>query len=278
MAEFDAPNAPEATQEQAQQQAQQQAAPQGNPQGNPQEEVLSRKLHQLTKRERELLTRQKEIDGRVEQYKPYEELKANAKNNPMAVLEHFGLTLDELTDYAINGTDPDKVRYKELQDQIEAIRRAQEDKDAQATKAVQEEAVSEYKAGIKQSMHSERHELCTVHGDAAAEMAYELAKEFWNSKQQMLPIETALDWVEAELEEQLAPILNANKIKNRFAPKAPAPTGNPIVDQMRQQAAQQPQRQPAPTINSDMRNTTTVPQRDDSEEARFARALSFLKK
>jgi hypothetical protein len=233
---------------------------------------LAGKFHVLSKRERELSLREKKLSDAATQYKPYEELKASAKNNPMAVLEHFGLTIDEITDYVLRGSDPQEMRFTELQKQIESMK-AEKENEAKAAKEAREgEAVTEYKYGIAQSIDPDKHEL--VKHFNAVDTVYDLIKEYYETKGEMLEITTALDWVEQHLEDtMLNPIKKLKKLNP--APAQPIQQGQQSPFPPRQ--AVQPT-QPKMTIGQDMQTSGAAAATDDSREARLARAAALLKK
>jgi hypothetical protein len=256
------------------------------------DDMLAKKLHMLTKREREVMAKRKEIEEASTKYKPYEELRESAKKNPLAVLEHFGLSYDELTDYIINGQDPENVRYKELQDQINSLKSEKENEAKSAREAKEQNAVMTFKNTIVESLNPERHEFCAAHGSAAIDMVYGVIEAYWNEKGEMLDHTVALDWVEEHLEEQFKPILGLKKIQSKFQSRTSESQSSgsrtePNVGTTDRgafpptQGQAQPPRQaamPGQTINSQMSTSSVQHSTDDSPEARLARAAAFLKK
>lgn len=247
------------------------------------DDSLARKLHMLSKREREVMAKKKEIEESSSKYKPYEDLRVNAKKNPIAILEHFGVSYDELTDFIIQGSDPENQRYSELQQQINALKGEKETEAANARAAKEENAVQSFKANITQSLDPAKHEFCAAHGDAAIDMAYNLIETYWTENQKMLEVGTALDWIEEHLEEQFAPMLALNKIKSKFTPKQEAVAGDSLPNAITMQprpSVQQPARTAGTsgqTINSQMNTSSVQSASDDSEASRLARAASLLR-
>jgi hypothetical protein len=237
----------------------------------------------LSKREKEVMAKRKEIEESSSKYKPYEELKATAKKNPIAILEHFGVSYDELTDFIIQGNDPENQRYSELQNQINSLKQEKE-AEAQAARAAKEEnATNTFKATIASAIDAEKHEFCAAHGDAAIDMAYSLIETYWTENQKMLEVGTALDWIEEHLEEQVAPLLALNKIKSRFSPKQEAaPMGDAPIGANSPNVGKQQQVQPArtsgQTITNQMSTSSVQSATDDSEQARLSRAASLLRR
>jgi hypothetical protein len=247
------------------------------------DDSLAKKLHLLSKREKEVMAKRKEIEESSSKYKPYEELKATAKKNPIAILEHFGVSYDELTDFIIQGNDPENQRYSELQNQINSLKQEKE-AEAQAARAAKEEnATNTFKATIASAIDAEKHEFCAAHGDAAIDMAYSLIETYWTENQKMLEVGTALDWIEEHLEEQVAPLLALNKIKSRFSPKQEAaPMGDAPIGANSPNVGKQQQVQPArtsgQTITNQMSTSSVQSATDDSEQARLSRAASLLRR
>lgn len=178
----------------------------------------SSKIAHLTKQEKALIAKKQELSSLQDEVKSYQSLKELAKQNPMAILDHFGLDYNSLTDAILSQQDPETKRFSELQSQIEALRqeKVEEAKKAEANKVT--EAENAYKWGIEKiaTANSDEYELVNHYG--AYDTVYEVCKQYYEQTNTMLDLKEALSLVEKDLEEQLNPVINLKKVKTKFAP------------------------------------------------------------
>ncbi len=186
----------------------------------------SARFAELAKRQRELTQRQLELKAKEERLSPVEQALSKAKENPLAALEALGMTYEDLTHYILNeGREPapeDKLAAieKRLNDRETAEREARE---REANERV-EATLSQFKASIAEAAKSapDKYELILAAGDYGTELVFDTVSEYFQSNQQVLPLERALEAVEEYFEKEALKIAQANKIKAKLAPPVEA--------------------------------------------------------
>jgi hypothetical protein len=177
---------------------------------------------ELAKRQRELTQRQLEIKAKEERLNPIEQALSKSKENPLAALEALGMTYEDLTHYILSeGKEPgpeDKLAAieKRLNDRETAEREARE---KEANERV-EATLSQFKGSIASAAKADpaAYEMILAMGDYGTELVFDTVSEYFQSNQQVLPLETALQAVESYLEGEALKVAQANKIKARLLP------------------------------------------------------------
>ena len=206
------------------------AAPEGTPatpdvalEGKPPARESAR-FAELAKRQRELTQRQLELKAKEERLSPVEQALAKAKENPLAALEALGMTYEDLTHYILNeGKEPepeDKLAAieKRLNDRETAEREAREKEAAERVEAT----LTQFKTSIAETAKAspDKYELILNAGDYGTELVFDTVSEYFQTNGKVLPIETALEHVEAYFEKEALRIAQANKIKAKLVPPA----------------------------------------------------------
>lgn len=207
----DASAAPEASQ----------AAPESTPEAKPPARESAR-FAELAKRQRELTQRQLELKAKEERLTPVEQALAKAKENPLAALEALGMTYEDLTHFILNeGKEP------EPEDKLAAIEKRLNERETAEREAREKEAAERVEATLTQFKTSiadtakaspDKYELILNAGDYGTELVFDTVSEYFQTHGEVLPIETALEHVEAYFEKEALRIAQANKIKAKLVP------------------------------------------------------------
>lgn len=146
-----------------------------------------------------------------QEFDQYRALKEKAKNDPVSVLEHFGLSYEGLTQTYL---DKDKVLTpeekiaaleKRLDDDKSAAQKAQEE----AERAEEQGHIDAHKARISDFVKADpvKYELINHEGKAGQDMIWEVTEEWYNTHNgEIIPIDKASDLVEQWLEDRLSGI------------------------------------------------------------------------
>lgn len=129
------------------------AAPAGSVKLSPQLSALARKEQAYRQREQALKEREKSLESRLAEAEQYSQLKAKIGSKDYSVAEALGLSYEEYTKYLLDkqtGEDPNAQKFKTLDDEIQALKKSQEDK---ATKEY-EDTVADYKREIAKLVES----------------------------------------------------------------------------------------------------------------------------
>lgn len=114
---------------------------------SPQLSALARKEQVHRQREHALKEREKAFETRLAEADKYSQLKTKLSSKDYSAAEELGLTYDEYTKYLIekqSGEDPQALKFKSLEDEIQALKKSKEESAAQEY----EETVAEYKKEI----------------------------------------------------------------------------------------------------------------------------------
>lgn len=114
---------------------------------SPQLSALARKEQAFRQREQALKDREKQVAEDLELAKKYKELKEKLSAKDFSEAEALGLNYEEYTKYSVdklNGEDPNQAALKKLTDEIEALKKSQEESATQSF----DDTVKEYKKEI----------------------------------------------------------------------------------------------------------------------------------
>jgi hypothetical protein len=236
-------------------------------------DYIHRMAH-IQKREKALAQKQlamKEVQDKADQWAQLAEV---AKTNPMAVLEAFGLTHAQITDYILDSSDPAKQQFNALKQEIDAIKKQKEDEATSAAQARDRDAEAGYLGDIQQMVHADVSKYEFIATEGAYETVMNTVKAYYEeTKEQMTPENlrvatlNAMEAVERHLENiATQKYLSLNKVKSRFQPATPAPQ------------PQQPSTQVPPVTLSSFQQSSTTNQNPAhrTEQERLEAALKFL--
>jgi hypothetical protein len=191
----------------------------------PVEDDLSKRFAKLSRREKELQDKQRDLKIQMDKVTEFERMRTNIKENPLKLAETIGVSIEDLL-LAIAGEE--KEPEKELSDteklrlEIDEIKKAKakEEEDKVRIKQQEVEAViSNHQSNIKSFIkaNSEQYELCNA--QEAADIVWELTEQHWTDTGKLLSIQEATSMVESYLETEAKKLLALNKFKPKVEPK-----------------------------------------------------------
>lgn len=177
---------------------------------------MSKRFHQLQKKEAALQKKMQEINEARKQLDEYNQFKSQAKLNPLKALEALGLSYEEITDFIANGYEPSPdAKYKELEERFEKRFKEKEEQEAKRRDLEVEHQVKKYKESLFAHIESkaEQYELINLEGEH--ESVWELMDAWYSKHNEILDWDKAAEMVESHLEEQLKDRLSkAKKLQN----------------------------------------------------------------
>ena len=97
-------------------------APVAEPKAEPQDDFSS-KFAALSRKERDLLQRERAFKERESRLSKYEEVEKHKSQNPMAVLETYGITFEQLLDHQLKETaSPEDKKYNTLEETVRQLK------------------------------------------------------------------------------------------------------------------------------------------------------------
>lgn len=185
------------------------------------DEYISPKFAMLAKEEKRLqeerrrLSEQKK-DPDYQEYLEFKKLKANAKADPLALMEKFGLSYDELTDYVISGKHTKDPALRTLEEKLERFEKEAKEKEENAKKALEEAQLNNFKESIKAKCLEKADDFELVNIWGAHNLVYSVIQEHYDKTEEVLPIEEAAKKVEAYLEKESEKYQGSKKLKKLF--------------------------------------------------------------
>jgi len=200
----------------------------------PKDPKFGQRFAELSKRQRALLEKEKELKEREERLAPV--VSARDEKDYRKRLEAIGLTYEELTDFILKDGEEDEPlteeerieavvekkltakeqREKEAKDSEEAERTA---KQAKEQEEALQAAIETRKKVLAETVEANQDKYELTFTMRQTDLAWDVTEAWWNEHQEMLSPEQALEKVEAYLEEEAGKILKAKKFQK--APEVP---------------------------------------------------------
>ena len=181
---------------------------------------LRRGFSALTKKEKALRQKEQQIKAAEDQLKRLEALRQKAKDNPIEVLQEFGLTYDQLTDYIL-GTQKEVTpedRIAAIEERIERERKEAEERAAKAEAERIERTIASWKEHtLKRGLQADadRWELVNSRGDDGVELVWEVIESYHQTHGEVLDWQRAADEVEKHMESEARKILGLKKFQTK---------------------------------------------------------------
>lgn len=196
----------------------------------PKEEAkdVSREFAALTRKQKEIYLKEKELKEKEAMIRQIEELEALKDQDPLEYLNKKGLKFDDIVQRALkNGEEPtpeDKISA--LEKKIEQMVKLQEEKerqkeeDAKKAKAeADEKAIASFKEKIKNDLSGnlDRYEL--INHEGAFDIVFDVIEEAWlaDKTKPLMKIEEAADLVEQHFFEKYQKALGLKKLGAKAA-------------------------------------------------------------
>jgi hypothetical protein len=221
----------------------------------------------LSKRERKLQEQAAALKSQQAEAQQLLALKEKAKSNPMELLQHYGLTLDELLT-SVLGEDAPREEISEVElvrreleafkaEQAEKLRLEEEQREKANQDAINEAILlHQHKIQDHVSKNPDRYELINTYGQL--DLVWEVTEAQFNANGQLLSIDKAADLVESYLEKEVSKAFNANKFKSKL--RNDTTTTAPVIEERRVQ----PPVKPSYTLNTDYVTAPTKQKISDS--------------
>lgn len=176
------------------------AAPAESVKLSPQLSALARKEQALRQERAAFLEEKKSLEARLAEAEKYSQLKSKLESKDFSQMEELGLTYEEFTKYLLdkqNGEDPNAQKFKTLEDELQAVKKAQEDKAAQEY----EETVAEYQKEIAKLVESSSDFPATKKAKKE-DAVLKLILDSWEEDGEELTVEQACKDVEEFLKQE----------------------------------------------------------------------------
>lgn len=187
----------------------------------PKDEFVSPRLALLAKEEKRLQEERKRLaeerkNPEYAEYLEFKKLKANAKNNPLEIMEKFGLTYDELTDYVISGKHSKDPSVRALEEKIAKMEAESREREEKTKKEIEQSQIAALNENIKATCLKASDQFDLVNTWGAYNLVYNVMQEHYNKTQEVLEIDKAAEKVEAYLEKESQKYQSSKKLRKLF--------------------------------------------------------------
>lgn len=160
---------------------------------------ISRELSAIAARERRIRDLEQRARPVVERAQAYEA--ATKERDVLKILQHHGLTLDDLQHQLVTGRPPEpkpEERVAQVEKRLADWERQQAEQELQATQAQQKQVISDFQAEITTTIES-TNEYPLIKANGATEMVYRVIDQHFQDTGSILDIAEAAKHVESEL-------------------------------------------------------------------------------
>lgn len=194
----------------------------------------------------------------------YRKLKTRLVDEPAAVLNEHGVSYDKVTSQYLNAPNPEILALTQttraLQQKLAQYEQSMKDAQTQQYDQAKKQIRTEAKLYIDSN---DTLEAIKAHGEEAVDAVTKLIERTFEKRGYLMPVEQAIQKVEAKLTERALALAQLKKVKEKLAP-APAPIPEPAP-----QIPKQEQR-PSNTLSQRLAPTQGAPR---SERERIQRAI-----
>jgi hypothetical protein len=179
----------------------------------------------ISRREKAILERESLIKEQESKFSKYGELEAQIEENPLAVLEHYGISLDDILLSSLGDDAPEPTtddRISSLSAEIEAMKQAKID-EAARIKAKEEElaqntideAISNHKNSIATTISENADKYELINQLDAGDMVWEVTQAHYDNTGIILSIDEAADKVEEYYSNQVKKAMGLSKFQQQ---------------------------------------------------------------
>lgn len=197
----------------------------------------------ISRKQKELFDREKQLKEQAAKYKDYEEMEALKDSNPLEYLRKKGVNLESLIIAAASeGEEPTVDQKLSKLEKLLADEQAarQKDKDdaekakAEAQKAAEQKFIDDYKKKIETDIKADLDKYECINAQNAYNLVYSVIEETWETTRTVMPIADAAEKVETYLLSEMQKLFNIKKLGISKAaeakPEAPQKTNFPTLD------------------------------------------------
>lgn len=191
--------------------------------------ALSRRDKELRERENALKAQEATVKATQEQIQAIADLKELGKENPMAVMEEYGITFDQLTQFILNdGKKTPEEQIAELSAQVEElkktpeqIRKEIEEKELERQKSQVETRIDFAKSQLNSFIDSQSEQFPLLVAQKAHDRVWNVVEEYFYETSTLIDFAQAAQAVEDELIDGFKKFQGIDKVASLFAPKTP---------------------------------------------------------
>ena len=267
-------------------------APEATPTPAPGVDEFASRFAALSRQEKKFQEQQQKAKAEAEKYAKYIDLDKKAKEDPLSVLQTYGMSLDDIIAASLGHQKaPQTVEEQlaELKAQLQAEKDGAKAEAEAKLKAEQDayqasidEAILSHQNSIIEhlSKNTDKYELISLHG--VQDLVWDTTEAYYEAHQKVLSPEEAANMVEDYLVEQTLKASNLAKLKQKLQPEQQVKVNQESKKGLFQETPINPmvREQQPKTLSQSL--ASTAPDKQTSErlspEESKQRAAEFLKK
>ena len=191
-------------------------------------ELVSPKIAKVRAREAEAKRLVSEAKETMEKVGATESFFEELKKTPTQALKKAGLTFQQFAELVL--AEPDSLTPEKPEDltkkEIDELKRRLDEKEAKeaqdkeaAEQARIDRAITDFQGRIENTINSDPDRFELIIANEAQDLVFEVVREHWNEREEILDPEKAADLVEKFLEAKLDKAIQSKKAKARLQPE-----------------------------------------------------------
>jgi len=226
----------------------------------------SERIAQMARQQRRMQEESKAAHAKV---KEYEARFARLKASPESVLEEEGWNAEKYLERLATGKTPDPTiedNVKSLKEEIDRLKKANEDKETSLKSQAEQKAVADFKASIKTKAEQNQDRYEAIAALGMFDTVYQTVEEVFQQSGELPDLELVMDAVEKDLAVYIEKAAKTKKYAGMFKPTdVQAPEQKPQ------------QMQGGSTLTATTTATTQPPAKRLTDDERMAAAMATLK-
>ena len=190
---------------------------------------LSSRFAALSRQEKHLQEQRAKLKEQEQELQRIQELKSKASDNPLELLQHFGLSLDDLIIKSLGDAAPPPTvesTVEQLRKEIEDFKAAQQKEKEDQLKEIEQknqnsidEAIASHQLAIESLLSENVAKYELIHLHDAQELVWEVTEAHFETHGTVLSPDAAADKVEAFLEAKVKKAMDLERFKAQSTPQ-----------------------------------------------------------
>jgi len=238
------------------------------------DDKFSQKFALLSKKEREIQLKEKQLNEKISKYGTVEEIQKLLETDPTGAFERLGTTYEKIVDKIIENPKKATTEIDLLRKEVEETKKMLAAEKAAKEETERQKSVATYKSAQKEFILGAKDKYELINAFDEWDLVYDTATEYYETHKEIPTHEQIADMVEAHLEKTTNPLLEKVLQTKKFGHFA-KPKDEPKAE------SQEVQSLPgkSQTLTNNMSQTVTNPGADKylTAEERLQKALSMLR-
>jgi len=217
---------------------------------------IAKKERQVQEREKILIKAKEQVENKIASIRAFEDVKNNAKRNPIEYLKAAGLTFEEVAKFVLNDEKPTQEteielankRIETLEQRLEREAKEKEEFEIRRQETYINNAKTAYLNAVKDVISSNPDEFELLSANNADSVVLDVVLGWYNKHGEMMHPRDACKQVEAWYESQVAELKKLKKAQRLLG-----------TEETKQQASEAAPKSPSVTLSNDVAPSSSKP-------------------